>query len=162
MPDHKRVSVIDQRDLPNDVPVTLSATTSREEITAEHPARLRIVFENTDKNPRTFSFGTNPPFTPKLSQTQSPGLMLLPLDTRYDPVTESCWQPTISDDTEYVVPSVLNQVTLDAGESIATELDVWGSYRNDDDICVPIGEYQFEESYGDFTWNFTVAVLGNT
>lgn len=160
----RRITVASQDDIPADANVTLTAATLAQAVTTDHTARLRITFTNTATHNREFTFGASPPFSEFWSVTPEgePSLLLLAPDTEFEKTAPDCWRPAT--DAQIRLALKARYITLEPGEQISRDVDVWDSNQNSTDECLVSGRYRFEEEYGlpddeSLEWGFTLRVI---
>ena len=144
-----------------------------EQFSDQTPARLQIQFRNEAEAPRTFLFGSDPPFGPLRGDSRNGGrLHVLPADAASSstgrfahvipsyPVDE-CWQ--LADRYDFIDRGVLWNADSDAASSMTYV--VLDDLNTDD--CLATGVYQFEGRWGEqyedtthewFNWAFTLTL----
>lgn len=175
---------------PADAPFRLS-TDVLTEFSPDTPAQILVSFENRSSIEQTV--GGGPIFPVSNVWCLENLLALIPSDEsiqRYafgtdeqiipDHPVDGCWRTKLV----YIVRhDVLRWQSLDVGERIQTEytvlqypeqeimdatMDVWFGPQSESDVCLPAGEYRFEESFlpkfgtdatfEEFTWGFTLTI----
>lgn len=141
--------------------------------TARSPARLRIRFTNESDGSREFHFGSVLPFGPFVSRGNGPGkIHVLPYDVDGPGLREyaraipnstedGCWHLA----TEYTILESGLIWQADPGETTAGIYVVLNDQENDE--CLPEGEYRFENEWGEkigvddyawYPWGFTLSL----
>jgi hypothetical protein len=159
----RSAEIIDQRDVPDEIEASLIADVVESTVTSDHTATVHITFTNRGEK-RDFTFGDFPPFTVTESTEDDPGTLLLGPKRDYEKSGRECWRPQSSNAGGYNANAKF--VTLEQNESIKRKARIWGDSENDDqDICLPTGEFQFGREYEfgfldepSFRWGFTVAL----
>ncbi|WP_231182946.1 hypothetical protein [Haladaptatus sp. DYF46] len=192
MPSERYPSVDVTRDSqPRDVPFRLEVEKVRD-FSPTAPARIRCSFENRSSTKQTVGIGPIQPFSNIWSKGESP-LVLVPTERdvqRYalgtdeqiipDQPVDGCWQ---TNTVRFVRHDVLRWRSFASSECIQTEyailhypeqeildatMDKWFGPKTESDVCLPAGEYRFEESFTpkfranatwkEFTWGFTLTI----
>jgi hypothetical protein len=138
--------------LPSESDVATLTAERTAEMTADHPARVRVRFTNTGEREREFDFGDPPPFAAYFARQQGgeARLYLLPPDGRgFNPEfpderyvlperpTEGCWRAL--DEPSFNAMAVPR--TLAPGESIVREYLLLSDPAQEG--CFPPGAYRF-------------------
>jgi len=129
----------------------------------EAPARIRIAFENAGDERQEFIFGPIRPFEivratrdsgdERLFLDPESGTELWPSDDpRPDEPVGGCWK--LTDDILPAIPDITSGATLDPGEELTNEYDV---YAGPDD-CLTAGEYRFGPPSDSYDWGLVVTL----
>ncbi len=122
----------------NDGPLEYRIEVLREAATDDAPPRIRVSVTNPGDTPLVVGEGRAAVFAYVRDVDEQ--LILLPIDGEY-PARAGCWRLTDS----IAVTEEYRTFTLDAGETVATDLDLYA--LPGEDACLPVGEYGFETTY---------------
>lgn len=162
------------RDFPELAIVSVDETSDGSSIAVENisefeedsPAQIEITFTNSMDEPKLYTFGSVMVFSGYVGEHVDghAELWLEPENGRgYTPLGDSssvptepdsgCWQYPIE---EYGVHDFEEGVTLEPGESISNQFDIF--HRAPTDRCLPSGRYRFADSDSNHseTWGFVV------
>lgn len=163
------IDIANQDDSPPSYPGLLSVTVESSTIREEQPARLKISCINESDSRQDFTFGFGPPFS-RIHSEKRPGFLLVdPVFLSDEDETASyelspCWQRET--DIEMIAPDVQQQVSLEPGEEVTRQKQIWQEHRPEDDMCLLTGDFRFEsDEYvlkdgQRFSWGFTMTVSG--
>ncbi len=145
---------IDNDLVPEDFPATLSADILFG-LTAKHPPRIRIGFEYTGDESRTFQFNYPGPFGDRNGTAAENSKLVLKYEVNSDDHHDDCWWTEAS----YNRTAVEHQ-RFDTGDKAHVE---WSVLTHESmDTCYPSGSYRFEDEYlvdgGTYEWGFHLNV----
>lgn len=148
-----RITVETERTIAKERGISVDIEITEASVTETHPASVRIQMTNVDDTARTVQTGSIVPFS-GFEPVEGRGLLLLTAtDDNRDRLSD-CWQLDRPADSDLGGRPVSNDATLDPGESVANEYEVWSHYANDE--CYPPGVYQFQTRYVSDSWNTPV------
>lgn len=165
-----RLSSVD--DVPMDVPLEPSAEVTQSKITADQTARLRVRVTNTADQPVWNSNVRIPAFSNFVTQPGPEGqkLLLLKPDEQYDTASAECWRAELTEpELNHAYTNAATDIRFDAGESKATEFDIYGHPENANRCLLP-GAYPIESGYNvtdeaesdeakwEYKWGFSITV----
>jgi len=146
--------------VPDDLPVSIGVSITEEEISPRTIGKLEVALVTTDAV--RLSTGSPPPFSPKLSEEETPGVALLKPSSQefIDRVDNKRWTPDRSADTPWGWNTTLYENELESNRALTGELYLWDDYQYEG--YFPTGTYRFSESYkiNDMQegWGFSVSV----
>ncbi|WP_227353980.1 hypothetical protein [Haladaptatus salinisoli] len=140
--------------VPDGLPATLSAELVST-ATPEHPPRLRVGFECTADEPRTFRFSYPGPFADAVSTATDGSRLVFEYETESNDRRDGCWRSTGSGGW-----GAVERRTLVPGERTGIEWSVLNHSGNES--CFPPGRYRFEDRYGvdgeTYEWGFRLRI----
>lgn len=130
---------IDNDSVPEKFPAALSAELLSEP-TAEHPARIRVRFEYTGDEPRSFRFSYPAPFADVLGIAANGSKLVLKYEGDPGDHHDGCWWSKMS----YGGTATENR-RFDPDEGAHVE---WSVLTHEAmETCYPSGSYRFEDEY---------------
>ncbi|WP_266077887.1 hypothetical protein [Haladaptatus caseinilyticus] len=140
--------------IPNGLPATLD-TSLDGEITETRPATIRVAFECTADDARTFRFGYPCPFADTVGVEENGSRLVLQYEASTADRDRGCWQTGTLDER-----GVTERRTFDPGSRAVVEWSVLNYAENES--CFPTGRYRFEDAYGvdgrTYEWGFCLRV----
>lgn len=125
------------------------------EMSADHPARVRVTFTNTATEPMTFRFSSPAPFSDSVGTKQDEiSKLVLVRPTTTTTRSDGCWEHSVGGQ-----PASVAQ-TLDPNKQIHIDWSIFSHRKNEE--CFPAGNYRFEDEVevngSTYRWGFTVSV----
>ena len=138
----RSISISDQSDQPDSIPLHIRVQMERDRSTYQNPARLSVSIDNQSDEDITISAGKPAVFSHQHSTPSDPGVQLKP--RRWD------WQKhplCIKELRQNNISTEMRTETIKSDGSISGEFEVWGLGSNDLEQCIPNGVYRFESQY---------------
>lgn len=166
-----QISTVD--DVPTDAPLEPSVTVVQSSVTAEQPAQIRVTVQNVADHPVWNTIVRIPVFDNFTTDEGPEGqrLVLLQPEEQHDTVSEQCWRADLTEsEYKHAYSNVATDIRYGAGESRATEFDIYGHPENANDCLAP-GEYPIENRYTiteeseadeatwQYNWGFRITVI---
>ncbi|WP_458188486.1 hypothetical protein [Haladaptatus sp. NG-WS-4] len=150
----RRSFSIDSDPVPDGLPATVTADLLATE-TAKQLPRIRVRFECTADEARTFRFGYPDPFADTTSVVDDGAKLLLQYEATSDDRRSGCWKTR-----NLAGQDAVEYRTLAPGERTHVEWSVLNHAKNE--ACFPDGRYRFEDQYGvggeTYAWGFLFKV----
>lgn len=142
------------------VPVSIGINIQESKVTADQPARIEVGFIITEDI--HLQNGSEIPVGKTLSDDDTPGLVLLPLQeaSEITRVDDRMWKPDRPKGEQWTAPATDYKKDISVHTLLTNELEVWADHQNDG--YFEPGSYRFPNNFWvngeQVDWSFTITV----